>query len=278
VSRLIATFRDAGKNFSLEGCAFLAQAIAFNAVFATFPLILLVIAVLGFMFGTSEGQARALTLVASLAPGLHDVLSNELPMVVRASGISGAISIIALVWSGKNLFTALAYALDRSIGVTKGRPLVTDITVAIVTIPIVGIVLIGATMLPIAISFIVQQGGLPHAVVISQVASYLIGALAIFVLALLLYDYLPNHKVSWQFGIPGALFTATAWELAQIAFGIYTAHVNFGAVYGAITTLVILLLWFYYMASIFLFGAQLSSQWHEHGSSEPARLEEPHPA
>lgn len=271
-------FRAAGTRFSADGCAFHAQAIAFNAIFATFPLVLLVIAVLGFIFGTSEGQARALALVASLAPGVHDVLSAELPMVVRARGISGAISIVALIWSGKNLFMALAYALDRSLGVTKGRPLVTDIAIAIVTIPVVGIVLLVATIVPIAISYAVKQGGLPHADLIAQVTPYGVGAVAIFVLALLLYDYLPNRKVNWRFGIPGAAFTAVSWELAQVAFAIYTTRVDFGHVYGAITAVVILLLWFYYMATIFLFGAQLSAQWHAHDSAAAAPVEEPHPA
>jgi membrane protein len=74
------------------------------------------------------------------------------------------------------------------------------------------------------------------------------------------------------FGIPGAIFTTTAWEIAQIAFGIYSTHVDYTKVYGALAALAILLLWFYYMGSIFLFGAELSAQWLEREPGErPAR-------
>ena len=61
--------------------------------------------------------------------------------------------------------------------------------------------------------------------------------------------------------MPGAIFTTVAWEIAQIAFGIYSTHVDYTKVYGALAALAILLLWFYYMGSIFLFGAELSAQW-----------------
>jgi uncharacterized BrkB/YihY/UPF0761 family membrane protein len=51
-----------------------------------------------------------------------------------------------------------------------------------------------------------------------------------------------------------------AWEIAQIAFALYSTHVNFRLVYGALGAFALLLLWFYYMATIFLFGAELCAQ------------------
>jgi uncharacterized BrkB/YihY/UPF0761 family membrane protein len=51
-----------------------------------------------------------------------------------------------------------------------------------------------------------------------------------------------------------------AWELAQIAFAVYSTHVNFRLVYGALGAFALLLVWFYYMATIFLFGAELCAQ------------------
>ena len=171
--------------------------------------------------------------------------------------------IVVLAWSGKNLFMALAYALDRALGVEQGRALLNNILISLVILPVLGIILIVATAVPIAITLAVQYGGFPHARFLTQVAGYASGFVLVFTTCMLLYTYLPNRRMWLVSALPGAIFTSLAWEVAQIAFGIYTAHMNFLHVYGALSTLAILLLWFYYMGIIFLYGAQLNARWLE---------------
>lgn len=261
--RLIAVFRAAGLRFSADGCAFAAQAIAFNALFAVFPLAILAIAALGFVYGSQEAQAKAAALFATVAPGIQDILMENLHQLVNARSIWGVIAVVTLAWSGKNLFQALAYALNRTLGIPQGRPLIGDILVSLVTLPVLALLLLVATALPIGLSIAVQLGGFARSGMVAQIAGYATGFALIFTVSALLYTYLPNHRAALTFGIPGALFTAVSWEIAQIAFGIYTTHVNFFHVYGAVATFAVLLLWFYYMGIIFLFGAELSAQWAE---------------
>lgn len=265
--RLTQVFRAAAWRFSQDGCAFLAQAIAFNALFAIFPLALLTVTGLAFVYGTAEGQAKAIALFASVAPGVQDTLTENLHQLVNLRSVSGIIGLVTLAWSGKNLFQALAFALNRALGVPAGRPLLSDILVSLVMLPVLGILLLLATAVPIVISVAVQYGGFARAAAFSQIAGYASGFLLVFAIAALLYAYLPNRDVGIGFGIPGALFTATAWEAAQIGFGVYTTHVNFFHVYGALSAFAILLLWFYYMGIIFLYGAELSAQWWLGGKS-----------
>jgi membrane protein len=272
VQRLIGVLRAAARRFSEDGCAFLAQAIAFNALFAIFPLALLAIAVLAFVYGTAEGQATVIALFSNVAPGVKDTLVENLHQVINLRSVSGIIGLVTLVWSGKNLFMALAYALDRALGIEQGRPLISGILVGLVMLPVIGVLLIVATAVPVLITLAVQYGSFPHAPFFSQVAGFGSGFLLIFALSALLYAYLPNRRVGIAFGIPGAIFTAVAWEASQIAFAVYTTHINFFHVYGALSTFAILLLWFYYMGIIFLYGAQLSAQWHLWGQAEsPSR-------
>ncbi len=262
--RLVDVFRAAGLRFSQDGCAFFAQAIAFNALFAVFPILILTVAAMGFIYGTEAGQARALGLIATLAPSVQPILTENLRHAVAFRGISGAIALVALVWSGKNLFQTLAYALDRALGVSQGRPLVKDILTSIFILPVLGGLLLLATAIPLLISFVVQFGAFRHAVVLTQVAGYGTGVILIFVVVLLLYDFLPNRRVHVAFGLPGAVVTTIAYELAQIAFAIYSTHVDFRHVYGALAAVALLLIWFYYMGYIFLFGAEFSAQWLAH--------------
>jgi membrane protein len=259
--RLIAVFRAAGKKFSQDGCAFLAQAIAFNALFAIFPILVLVVTALSYIYGGEEAQRRALALIASIAPNIQTTLTENLHQVNNLRGISGVVALITLAWSGKNLFMALTYALNRALGVAGNRALHVDIAVALILLPIVGMLLIIAAALPITISLIIRYGGFPHSIIATQVIGYGTATLLIFAIALLLYTYLPNQRTDLRFGVPGALFVAVSWEAAQIGFGVYTTHVNFLQVYGAVSAIAVLLLWFYYMGVIFLFGAQISAQW-----------------
>jgi membrane protein len=261
VRRLAEAFRNAGRRFSTDGCAFLAQAIAFNALFAIFPLAILTIAGLAFVYGTEEGQMRAIALFATVAPGIKDILTENLHQLINLRSVWGIISLVTLIWSGKNIFQALAYALNRALGVPQGRALFDDIIVSIVMLPVLALLLLIATALPFLILVAIHFGGFPRSVIFSRLVGYGTGFALVFTVSELLYTYLPNHRVRLSFGVPGAIFTAVAWEAAQVAFGVYTAHVNFYHVYGAVATFAVLLLWFYYMGIIFLFGAELSAVW-----------------
>ena len=91
----------------------------------------------------------------------------------------------------------------------------------------------------------------------------------VFVLALLVYSYLPNRRASLRFGIPGAIVTAIGYSIAQVAFGIYTAHANLFQIYGTLSAIFALMLWVYYVCVIFLYGAHVSAQWEAHYSPKP---------
>ncbi len=259
MKRLIFAFREAGKRFSRDGCAFLAQAIAFNALFTIFPLF--VLAITGASFFYPDSQVRVLDFVDTLAPALHNVIAENLRSYLGGRSISGIVAVAFLIWSGKNLFMALTYALDRALGVPKNRPLVHDIALSIIMLPVIGVLLIVAMALPILLSVIVRFSEFPEQQQVTQLLGYAISLLLVFVITIVLYTFLPNRRVRWHFAVPGASFAALIWPLVQFAFAQYTTHVDFAHIYGALSAPLALLLWFYLMGSIFLFGAQLCAGW-----------------
>jgi membrane protein len=267
---LLAVMRAAVLRYGRDGCGFFAQALAFNAIFAIFPILILTIALLGVIYGDESGQQRVLALVGNLAPELRGVLSKNLSHVVAFRGFSGAIAVCALLWSGKNLFQGLAFALNRALDVPNGRPLLIDILIALVMLPALGILFIVATAVPLALSIAISLGNFAHERLLTQIAGYATGVVLIFSIALVSYVYLPNKRLGIRFGIPGALFVTIAWEIAQIAFTVYSTHVNFRLVYGALAALALLLVWFYYMACIFLFGAELNAEWSRRVTKDAA--------
>ena len=263
--RLIDVLRTAGVRFSRDGCVILAQALAFNALFSMIPLALLAVAVLGYVYGSAEGQNLLLSVVDDVAPALHDLLADNIKNAVAFRGLSGAVAVVALIWSGKNLFQALTYALNRSLSVPAGRPFIHDVALSIVMLPVMGVLLLVSTLVPPAVTFVTNVFGFSIPI-LAQIAAYVASIVLIFVVAATLYRFLPNRLLRWNFGIPGAIFTAAAYELAQIGFTIFTSHVNLYRIYGALSTVFALLIWFYLMGLIFLYGAELSAAWLERTS------------
>ena len=260
MSRWVRIFRAAGARFSAEGSAFTAQAIAYTALFALVPLTLVSIAVLAFIFGTNEGVDRANHAIQLYAPALHDLLASNLDTIVRYRGISGVVGFVGLVWGGKNLFQALTYGLNRSLGILHARNFVWDIVIALTLVPLSGIVITVATVLPIVITLVVQFAGLESLRGVPQIASYAGSLALVFIVSALLYAYLPNRRPTWSAVLPGAAVAAVGYSVAQIAYDVYTTYAASAfRLYGALSALFALLLWLDVIGVVFLFGAHVSA-------------------
>ncbi|HLJ73806.1 MAG TPA: YihY/virulence factor BrkB family protein [Thermoanaerobaculia bacterium] len=245
--------------FSRDGCAFLAQALAFNALFAVFPLVVLILSAASYVF--AHAQQRMLIFFNTINPALHDFVAQNLATYIFGRGISSIVALAFLVWSGKNLFMGLAYALDRALDVPKGRPLVHNIALSIVMLPVMGVVLVIAMALPVVLSIFMALTDAADRRYVTHVGAYVVSIALVFAVSMVLYRFLPNRKLSWGFALPGATFTALVWPFVQVAFAQYTLHVNFSHIYGALSVPLVLLLWFYLVGSVFLFGAEFCAAW-----------------
>ncbi len=263
MGRVISAFREAGLRFSRDGCAFLAQAVAFNAIFALFPLVVLVLSAASYVYPFAE--RRLLSFFDNFSPTLHQFVAVNLQSYIFGRGISSAIALVVLIWSGKNLFMGLAYALDRALGVPKGRPLVHNIALSIVMLPVMAVFLTVAMALPVVLSLAMKFANVPDSIHLTHLGAYAISILLVWIATMVLYRFLPNREgMTWAFSLPGATVVALLWPAVQFAFTQYTLHVNFAQIYGALSVPLALLLWFYVVGSTFFYGAEFSAAWHAH--------------
>jgi membrane protein len=274
MERFISALKEASLRFSRDGCAFLAQAVAFNSLFALFPLAVLVLSASTYVIPDSE--RRLLLFFHELAPTLDEFLSANLKSYIYGRGISSLIALAFLLWSGKNLFMGLAYALDRALGVPKGRPLVHSLALSFVMLPVIGLLLILAIALPVLIAVVIRIAGIADPARLTHIAAYAVSIVLVFVVTVVLYRWLPNRRVSYRFALPGATIVALLWPAVQYAFAQYLTHVNFSHIYGALSAPLVLLLWFYCIGSIFLFGAEYCTAWAAHRGIDhvPALVDE----
>jgi membrane protein len=81
----------------------------------------------------------------------------------------------------------------------------------------------------------------------------------IFLMFLLIYRYLPRRRTPWRMALAAAVFTAVAWELLKGLFAVYVLYAtSWERVYGALVTPIIIVLWIYYSALVFIMGGEIA--------------------
>jgi len=139
----------------------------------------------------------------------------------------------------------------------------------------------------------------PAVHVVMAVANFVISVGLLAVLFAAIYKLLPDKPIEWRDVAVGAVATAILFTIGKSLIGLYIGHSKIASGYGAAGALVVMLVWIYYSAEIFLFGAEFTrayAQLHgshakqakpetamqagagEAGSAEPVREAEPKPA
>jgi membrane protein len=94
-----------------------------------------------------------------------------------------------------------------------------------------------------------------------------------------LFKWLPNAHLAWGDVIAGALVTTLLFSVGRLLIGVYLAHTANASMHGAAGALIILLLWFYYSAQVFLLGAEFTAAYARRVGSMAGRatvIEEAH--
>ena len=88
--------------------------------------------------------------------------------------------------------------------------------------------------------------------------------LVLMLLFISIYRFLPNHKRKFKLHLPGAIFTSIGWTVASYVISIYTdIFKGFSNMYGSLTTIVLIMLWFYFCMYILLLGGEINRHLEE---------------
>jgi membrane protein len=117
------------------------------------------------------------------------------------------------------------------------------------------------------------SGVLPLPPVFWGVLNFLTSFAGVTVLFALIFKYVPETKVKWCDVRMGALFTALLFEGGKILLALYLGRMSPGSPYGAAGSVVVVVIWVYYSAQIFYFGAELTrayARWRQSPTQAPA--------
>lgn len=98
-----------------------------------------------------------------------------------------------------------------------------------------------------------------------------LGTLFLFLFFLLFYKVVPTGKMKFKEALPGALFSALGWQLFSLVFGSYVSSVDYTRLYGQLSGIILLVIWFYMTAVIILLSGLLNAEWRRLASRKRSK-------
>lgn len=239
----------------------LAAAIAFWAFLSMFPLLIGVFSLAGYLLDSNEVQVRANQFIAEMLPGTGEFVQNTLDATMKFRGAMSWVSILGLLWTVSKAFGVITRAANREHG--KGPPIRSYLLAKLqhfimaTALSVMMVASIGVSMLMEVVfkSTLLERLGLED-MEISRLRGWTISSTLVFCTFLFIYKMAPRVRIPWRKVLPGALLGSICFEIAKVAFVFYLkriGHVN--AIYGSISSLMVLLFWLYLSALILVYGA-----------------------
>ncbi|MXV21702.1 YhjD/YihY/BrkB family envelope integrity protein [Deinococcus xianganensis] len=268
---IFTLLRDAFLAFGQDKAPRLAAAIAYYAMFSLAPLLLLAVLVAGQflssgtvlddLFGPAGIVAQNLGVeAADFLRGLIDTDALQ-----KGSVIASIVAFVTLFMGATGLFVQLQDALNSMWGADPGPPqgivnILWTRVKSFLMILAIGLLLIAFLGVNTYLSAIAQRLGdtIGAGAFFVRAGTALLSVLFLAPVFAGIYKVLPDVKLQWHEVWVGGFFTSTLFTLGQLGIGLYLGQAAPGSAFGAAATLIVLLLWIYYSAMIFFFGAEVT--------------------
>jgi membrane protein len=257
---LPAYLREAFANFSRTGTR-QAAALAYYAIFSLFPLTLLLAVAISKLLGPTTAQSQVANALAIFLPGNTSIdLQRDIALALEQSASFTLVAVAGLIWAALGLFSNITWSLDLIFAVPARRSLwrqrVTALLMALVLI-----ILITASFVTSGAFRLVTAVFLERPNVWITIGSVFLPLGLNIVIFVMLFRYVPARHVHWDAVWPAAIFGGLGWEVAKAGFQWFLANVaSFQFIYGSIAAAIVLLLWAYLIAAIFLLSAEVCAQ------------------
>jgi membrane protein len=273
--------RESARSWSADYAPSMGAALAYYTLFSIAPLLLIAIAVAGLVFGADAARGE-------IFEQLHDLMGEEGARTIerllqnvnkpREGGIATAIGLGVLLLGASGVFNELQNDLDRIWQVPAKRKsgwwnLLRTRLLSFGLVLGLSFLLIVSLLASAALAalgkwwapFFAGWGSVAHA--IDLATSFALMTL----LFAAIYKVMPRAYVGWRDVWIGAGVTAALFAVGKFAIGFYLGRSTVASAFGAAGSLVVVMVWVYYSAQIFLLGAEFTRAYaYAHGSRQSA--------
>ena len=262
--------RQALKRWKYDDGSLLAASLAYYATFSFFPLLLILISVLGFALrfssGAQDAQRELLNLLGqNTSTLLAGHVETALAEIRTNAVVTGPLGLVTLLLTAIVIFTQLEAALDRiwNVDKTRSKGIILAIRNALFYRLRAFLMLIGMGLLVLAafVGGIVVSAVRPLAIdlagggLVWNLIQILTGVGLNWLLLTVIYKVLPKGRVRWSEASGGGVVAAVLWEAGRQLLALLLVGKKY-SVYGVVGSLMALMLWIFFASNVFLLGAE----------------------
>ena len=256
------------QNFFRNDGTHMAAGVAYYSFFSLFPLVLATIAIASLFVSTQSAQDRLTEFVADQVPGsagriLIGFIDNTLEGEISISAI-GVIAFIGLFWAGRAVLGAVHRVVNRAWRIPEPPHFITQQMGQLGVAVAIGSMFFLTLSISALGRLITQAEAAVHNDFLHSVTAVGVNVLAILMSAgtfTFIYKYVTDVKLLWVTAAVGGVTAGLLFEVAKLAFVFYlNRFANFDRVYGGVSTVAILMLWFFVVGIIIVVGAEMAAE------------------
>ena len=261
--------KDAGIAWNTDGAASMGAALAFYTIFSIAPLLIITLAIAGFVFGAEAAQGQIYAQARSI---LGSDGASALEGLVRSASqpkdgfAATLVGLIFMLIGATGVFAELQGAMDRiwQTPVAKEQTglwyLIRRRIVTFGMLLAIAFLLLVSLAVSALISALQSLWRTPAdgLVVTWQAINFAVGLIMVAALFALMFKMLPRVSVAWGDVLIGAGFTALLFEFGKYLISFYIGETGVVSGFGVAGSVIAMLLWVYYSAQIFLLGAEFT--------------------
>lgn len=254
-----------------------AAELSYYFLLALFPFLIFLTSVIGLILGSETNTRRMLFdyLARVMPPSAYQLISQTMIELANSSG-GGKISfgILAALWAASNGMSAISTTLNRAYDVKESRPWWKQRLTVIGLTMALSALIISALILVVAggwiADWLAHTFGLGSTFPVAwKIVQWPIVFFSMVFAFALIYYFAPDlHEQKWTWLTPGSAIGVVLWLLVSIGFRVYLEFFDsYGATYGSLGAVIILMLWLYFTGTAILVGGEINSE-IEHAAAD----------
>ncbi len=260
----------------------LGAALAYYSLLSIAPLMILIVAICGIVLGRSSAERQVLEQTRQLmGPSGANTLQSLIDNAHHAGSgfVATIIALVTLLFGASGVFLELRESLNNIWDAPPQpgggwRGMVKQRLTSFAMVLALGFLLLASLLLSAGFAVVEKFARdfvpLPAAI-LAEVANFVVSLFALAVLFALIYKFVPNVPIDWRDVGIGAAVTAFLFTIGKSLLAVYLSTAAVGSTYGAAGSLVALVVWVYYSAQIFFFGAMFTRVYAESYGSKTWR-------
>ena len=240
----------------------MAASIAFFSFLSLFPLLLGLVALVSSVLKSEALMGRIMAAVNEFFPVGAGFVTDNIDSLIRLRGAAGIASVLVLLWSARKMVGAISRGINLALHLERNIAVFLSPLRNFGLILAVTLLMFASTAVTPVIDVLVGQspGWVPASLQdrLDVFGSQLISTASTAALIMVTYLLVPYERPAWRQIWPGMLTATVLIELGKKVFVYYVENVSrLDAVYGSISSVIVLLFWLYFFGRILLYGAEV---------------------